>query len=73
MSEVGLAKSTIRYTAWKEALFGEALRLFREGCDTLEIARVLNISEAEAHKRVSTAISHSNRRKAIFVPHGEHA
>ncbi len=73
MSAAQQSKSTIRYTAWKEAIFGEALRLFREGCDTLEIARILNISEAEAHKRVSTAISHSNRRKAVFVPHGEHA
>ena len=60
-----------RYLAEKDAIYGEPLRLFRSGKDTLQIAQIMGITEAEAHKRVSTAISHSKRRKAIFIPHGE--
>jgi len=60
-----------RYMAEKDAVYGEAFRLWREGKDTLEIGRIMGISEADAHKLVSTAISHSKRRKATFIPHGE--
>lgn len=59
-----------RYMAEKDAVYGEAFRLWREGKDTLEIGRIMGISEADAHRRVNTMISHENRRPARFVKHG---
>jgi len=59
-----------RYMAEKDAFYGEAFRLWREGKDTLEIGRIMGISEADAHRRVHTMISHENRRPARFVKHG---
>ncbi|GAA5666220.1 hypothetical protein [Brucella intermedia] len=59
-----------RYMAEKDAVYGEAFRLWRQGKDTLEIGRIMGISEADAHRRVHTMISHENRRPARFVKHG---
>jgi len=59
-----------RYMAEKDAIYGEAFRLWRQGKDTLEIGRIMGISEADAHRRVHTMISHENRRPARFVKHG---
>ncbi|WP_273794939.1 hypothetical protein [Brucella intermedia] len=59
-----------RYMAEKDAVYGEAFRLWREGKDTLEIGRLMGISEADAHRRVHTMISHENRRPARFIKHG---
>ncbi len=59
-----------RYLAEKDAIYGEAFRLWRQGKDTLEIGRIMGISEADAHRRVHIMISHENRRPARFVKHG---
>ncbi len=59
-----------RYMAEKDAVYGEAFRLWRQGKDTLEIGRIMGISEADARRRVHTMISHENRRPARFVKHG---
>lgn len=59
-----------RYMAEKDAVYGEAFRLWREGKDTPEIGRIMGISEADAHRRVHTMISHENRRPARFIKHG---
>ena len=64
-------QSVNRYLAEKDAIYGKPLRLWQSGKDTLEIAQIMGIAEADAHKLVSTAISHSKRRKATFIPHGE--
>ncbi len=59
-----------RYMAEKDAIYGKPLRLWQSGKDTLEIAQIMGISEADAHRRVHIMISHENRRPARFVKHG---
>lgn len=63
--------SVTDYMAKKDAYSGVALRLFRSCKDTLEIAKIMNITEADAHKRVHEAMSHEKRKKTRFVPYGE--
>ncbi|WP_179504130.1 hypothetical protein [Brucella intermedia] len=63
-------QSVSRYLAEKDAIYGKPLRLWQSGKDTLEIAQIMGIAEADAHRRVHTMISHENRRPARFVKHG---
>ncbi len=66
-------KAVKRYLAKKEKdrLYGKPLRLFRQGKDTLEIAEIMGITEADALMRVHRAISSTKRKKVRTVPHGE--
>lgn len=62
--------SSVRRLLSERAELNAPLRLFRAGNDTIEIARILRISEAEAHKRVFVAISQEKGRKVHYVSYG---
>ena len=59
------------YWSKKDREVSKPLRLFRQGKDTLEIAEIMGITEADAHMRVHRAMSCEKRRKVRTVPHGE--
>ncbi len=59
------------YWSKKDQELFRPLRLFRQGKDTLEIAQIMGISEAEADASVYRAICCVKRRKVRTVPHGE--
>ncbi|PWL17410.1 hypothetical protein DKP76_11570 [Falsochrobactrum shanghaiense] len=59
------------YWSKKDREVFKPLRLFRQGKDTLEIAQIMGITEADAAMRVHRAISSEKRRKVRTVPHGE--
>ena len=54
------------YLARKDAIYGKPLRLFRQGMGYLEIAAILEISEAEVERRIHVARGNETRRKARF-------
>lgn len=64
-------RSAAYYWSKKDQEIFKPLRLFRQGKDTLEIAEIMGITEADALMRVHRAISSTKRKKVRTVPHGE--
>ncbi|MEE9038924.1 hypothetical protein VVZ05_15680 [Brucella melitensis] len=64
-------RSASYYWSKKDQEIFKPLRLFRQGKDTLEIAEIKGITEADALMRVHRAISSTKRKKVRTVPHGE--
>ena len=64
-------KSASYYWSRKDQEIFKPLRLFRQGKDTVQIAQIMGITEADAAMRVHRAISSEKRRKVRTVPHGE--
>jgi DNA-directed RNA polymerase specialized sigma24 family protein len=59
-------QSVTRYLAEKDEKCGKPLRLFRQGKDYLEIAILMEISEAEVERRIHVARSNETRKQARF-------